>query len=243
MEVCAARGSSVIEFGWRKGARVGAARAVLDQGGGSRRRISAAGWAGGRRRERNAGPGQYGAAGRQAAQAGEVAFAGKAHARAVRRSSRREEGHALPGASHSAGHLISDVARRLFLAVPGAACRLQPLHRLTPSPTGGRPGWGPSGGEECGGASPHLQCALRLASRSRCAGSPQAARKPRFAPNPPAGKEQRDVSPARTASACRRVRSRRRCAAARSRRRAGCRSRSGGSRLRRGRRRSRSAGA
>jgi branched-chain amino acid transport system ATP-binding protein len=33
-------------------------------------------------------------------------------------------------------------------------------------------------------AGPHLQCALRLAGRSRSAGSPHAARKPRFAPNP-----------------------------------------------------------
>ena len=31
---------------------------------------------------------------------------------------------------------------------------------------------------------PHLQCALRLASRNRSAGSPHAARNPRFAPNP-----------------------------------------------------------
>ena len=31
---------------------------------------------------------------------------------------------------------------------------------------------------------PHLQCAFRLASRNRCAGSPHAARKPRSAPSP-----------------------------------------------------------
>ena len=32
---------------------------------------------------------------------------------------------------------------------------------------------------------PHLQCASGLASPDRCAGSPHAARKPCFAPNPP----------------------------------------------------------
>ena len=36
---------------------------------------------------------------------------------------------------------------------------------------------------------PHLQCASRLASRDRSAGSPHAARKPRFAPSPLPGGE------------------------------------------------------
>ena len=59
----------------------------------------------------------------------------------------------------------------------GRGSRTMAKHDQAPLPSGERLGEGRAGAQPPG--HPHLRCALRLAGRSRSAGSPQAARKPR----------------------------------------------------------------